>query len=72
LSKNGVYFETREVIKKGATVFLQFTKFFPENLSLNDKGLVRNVGLGEVKHSKEIIKEHAISYGVGVRYLYEE
>ena len=68
-SEKGCYFETSEVIKTGVTIFMQITEYFPENLSSNDKELLRNVCLGEVKHCNEILKDDSTSYGVGIKYI---
>ena len=68
-SQKGFYFETSRVIKTGATIFIQLTEYFPENLSSNDKELLRTVSLGEVKHCNEIIKDDSTSYGVGIKYI---
>jgi len=69
-SQNGIYFETSKAIKIGATLLIQFTKYFPENLSSNDKAMLRNVCIGQVKHSKEIIKDDSTCYGIGIKYIY--
>ena len=69
-SQNGFYFETSEVIKTGATIFIQLTEYLPENLNSNDKELLRNVCLGEEKHCNEILKEDSTSYGVGIKYIF--
>ena len=68
-SPKGIYFETSEAIKTGVTIFLQLTKYFPENLSSNDKELLRNVCIGEVKHCNEILKNDSTFYGVGIKYI---
>jgi hypothetical protein len=68
-SPNGFYFETSEAIKTGATIFIQFTEYFPENLNSNDKELLRNVCLGEVKHCDEILKDDSTLYGIGIKYI---
>ena len=68
-SKKGFYFETSKAIKKGATILIQLTKIFPENLSSNDKELLRNVCIGEVKHCNEILKNDSTFYGVGIKYI---
>ena len=70
-SQKGFYFETSKAIKTGATIFIQLTNFFPENLSSSDKELLRTVCLGEVKHCIEIIKENSIHYGVGIKYIFQ-
>jgi len=70
-SQKGFYFETSKAIKTGATIFIQLTNFFPENLTSSDKELLRNVCLGEVKHCNEIIKEDSIHYGVGIKYIFQ-
>ena len=70
-SPKGIYFETSEAIKTGVTIFLQLTKYFPENLSSNDKELLRNVCIGEVKHCNEILKNDSTCYGVGIKYFYK-
>ena len=69
-SSKGFYFETSEAIKTGATIFMQLTKYFPENLSSNDKKLLRNVCIGEVKHCKEIPKDDSTRYGVGIKFIF--
>jgi hypothetical protein len=69
-SQKGFYFETSKVIKTGATIFIQLTEYFPENLTSNDKELLRTVCLGEVKHCTEIIKDDSTSYGVGIEYIF--
>ena len=69
-SSNGFYFETSEAIKTGATIFMQLTKYFPENLSSNDKELFRNLCIGEVKHCKEIPKDDSTYYGVGIKFIF--
>ena len=51
------------------TLFIRFTEYFPDNLSPNDKELLRNVGLGKVKHCDEILKEDSTRYGVGIKYI---
>jgi hypothetical protein len=68
-SHQGFYFETSAAIKTGATILIQLTKFFPENLSSNDKELLRNVCIGEVKHCNEIFKNDSTCYGVGIKYI---
>ena len=68
-SPKGFYFETSDAIKTGATIFIQLKKFFPENLSSNDKELLRNVCIGEVKHCDEILKNNSTFYGVGIKYI---
>jgi hypothetical protein len=68
-SQKGFYFETSEAIKTGATLLIQLTKFFPENLSSNDKELLRNLCIGEVKHCNEILKNNSTCYGVGIKYI---
>jgi len=68
-SPKGIYFETFEAIKTGATIFIQLTKYFPENLSSNDKKLLRNVCIGEVKHCNETLKNDSTCYGVGINYI---
>ena len=70
-SPKGFYFETSEAIKPGATIFIKFTKYFPENLSPNDKELLPNVCIGEVKHCNEILKDDSTCYGVGVKYIFQ-
>ena len=47
-SHQGFYFETSEAIKPGATILIRLTKFFHENLSSNDKELLRNTNLTEI------------------------
>jgi len=69
-SQKGFYFETATAIKIGATIFIQFTEYFPDRLSSNEKELVRNVCLGKVKHCDEILKEDTYCYGVGVEYVF--
>jgi len=69
-NSNGFYFETSEAIKTGATIFMQLTKYYPENLSSNDKELLRNVCIGEVKHCKEIPKDDSTCYGVGIKFIF--
>ncbi len=68
-SQKGIYFETSAAIKTGATIFVQMTEYFPENLSSNDKKLLCNACIGEVKHCNEIPKEDSICYGVGIKYI---
>jgi len=68
-SPNGIYFETTQAVKTGAIIHIVFKKYFSENLSLNDKKMLRNVCLGEVKHSQEIIKDASTYYGVGIKYV---
>jgi len=68
-SPKGFYFETSEAVKTGATIFIQLTEYFPENLSSNDKELLRNVCIGEVKHCNEILKDDSTRYGVGITYF---
>ena len=68
-SQQGFYFETSEAIKPGATILIRLTKFFHENLSSNDKELLRNVCIGEVKHCNEILKNDSTCYGVGIQYI---
>ena len=68
-SHQGFYFETSEAIKTGATILIQLKKIFPENLSSDDKELLRNVCLGEVKHCNEIHKNDSTCYGVGIKYI---
>ena len=68
-SPKGIYFETSEAIKTGVTIFIQLTKYFPENLSSNDKELLRNVCIGEVKHCNEILQNNSTCYGVGINYI---
>ena len=68
-SPKGFYFETSDAIKTGATILIQLTKIFPENLSSNDKELLRNVCIGEVKHCNEILKNDSTFYGVGIKYI---
>jgi len=70
-SQKGFYFETSEAIKTGATIFIQFTDYFPETLSSNDKELLRNVCLGEVIHCEEILKDDSTRYGVGIKYIFQ-
>ena len=70
-SPKGIYFETSEAIKTGVTIFIQLTKYFPENLSSNDKELLRNVCIGEVKHCNEILKNDSTCYGVGIKYFFK-
>jgi len=69
-NQNGFYFETSRAIKTGAGILIQVTKFFPENLSSNDKEVLRNVCLGKVKHCNEILKDDSACYGVGIKYIY--
>jgi hypothetical protein len=68
-SQQGFYFETSKAIRTGAHILIQLKKFFPENLSSNDKELLRNVCIGEVKHCNEILKNDSTSYGVGIKYI---
>jgi len=68
-SQKGFYFQTSEAIKTGATIVIKLTKCFPENLSPNDKELLRNVCIGEVKHCNEILKDDSTCYGVGIKYI---
>ena len=68
-SQKGFYFETSKAIKTGATILIQLTKFFTENLSSNDKELLRNVSIGEVKHCNEILQNNSTCYGVGINYI---
>ena len=68
-SKEGSYFETPNAIHTGATIFVRFIKYFPENLSTNDKKELHNVCLGKVKHCNEIIKDNSTYYGVGIKYI---
>ena len=70
LSRDGIYFETSKDVKVGANLFIQFTKYFRDNLSSNDKGKLRNICLGEVKHSNKILKDDSTCYGVGIKYIY--
>ena len=70
-NQNGFYFETSEAIKTGAGILIQVTKYFPKNLSSNDKEVLRNVCLGEVKHCNEILKDDSTCYGVGVKYIFQ-
>ena len=70
-SPKGFYFETSQAVKTGATIFIQFTKYFPENLSSDDKALMRNVCFGKVKHCNEIQKSDATRYGVGIKYIFQ-
>jgi len=49
---------------------MQLTKYYPENLSSNDKELLRNVCIGEVKHCKEIPKDYSTYYGVGIKFIF--
>lgn len=69
-SPKGFYFETSEAIKTGATIFIQFTKYFPKNLNPDDKDLLRNACIGKVTHCNEILKNDSTCYGVGIRYIY--
>jgi len=69
-SPKGFYFETSKAIKTGATIFIQLTKYFPENLSSNDKESLRNVCIGEVKHCNEILQDNSTCYGVGIKFIY--
>ena len=70
LSRDGIYFETSKDVKLGANLFIQFTKYFRENLSSNDKAKLRNICLGEVKHSNKTLKDDSTRYGVGIKYIY--
>ena len=60
-SEQGFYFETSRAIKTGAHILIHLKKFFPENLSSDDRELLRNVCIGEVKHCSEILKNDSIS-----------
>ena len=68
-NQRGFYFETSKAIKTGATILIQLIQFFPENLSSNDKELLRNICIGEVKHCNEILKNNSTCYGVGINYI---
>ena len=68
-SQEGSYFETPKTIHTGATIFVRFIKYFPENLSANDKKELHNVCLGKVKHCNEIIKDNSTCYGIGIKYI---
>ena len=70
-NQKGFCFETSEAIKTGATIIIQLTKYYPEILSSNDKELLRNVCIGEVKHCNEILKENSTCYDVGIKYIFQ-
>lgn len=70
-SKKGFYFETPKAIKTGSNIFIHMTKYFPENISESDKELLRNVCIGEVKHCNEILRNHSVCYGVGIKYIHQ-
>lgn len=69
-NQNGSYFETSKAIKIGSTIFVQFTDYFLENLSSDEKEVLRNVSLGEVEHCSEILKDDSTYYGVGIKYIF--
>lgn len=67
-SRNGVYFETHDMIRPNGTVFIRLEALLTENMKLSEHECLRTVSIGEVKWCHEIIKDNSTYYGVGVRY----
>jgi hypothetical protein len=69
-SRGGVYFETAEEIKAGATIYMQLEIVVSSRINSLDYDCLRYVSLGEVKWCIDLSKNDQSQYGVGVRYSF--
>jgi hypothetical protein len=67
-SRSGIYLEADQALKPGTTVFIRLEILLSGTWGSSDQGWLRTVMLGQVKWCKELVRNDAECYGIGVRY----
>jgi hypothetical protein len=67
-SRSGIYLETYQAIKLGTTILVKLEILLSGAWGSSDHGWLRTISMGEVKWCKELIRNDAELYGIGIRY----
>ena len=67
-SRSGIYLEADQAIRPGTTVLVRLEILISGTWGSPDHGWLRTISMGEVKWCKELIRNDAEFYGIGVRY----
>ena len=71
-SRSGLYMESDQAIKPGATIVVRLEILLSRTWGSSDFGWLRSISLGEVKWCSELNITGGVFYGIGVQYYHAD